>query len=170
VNDDRTRRRRLLGAIAAAVAGGPLLAGCTGDGGARTVGPAADSTATTAVGETEPNERTFDGWLDGVDDADALRDLTGESAAHVRVGAEGNGGYLAFAPVVVRLSPGTTVTWRWTGRGGAHNVVAEDDSFRSRLTGSDGTTFSHAFEDAGTYRYACTPHESMGMKGVVLVE
>lgn len=170
MNDAPTRRRRFLGGIAATVVGGPLLAGCTGDGGAQTAEPATDSPTTTAAGRTEPNDRTFDGWLNGVAGADTLTDLTGESAVRVRVGAEGNGGYLAFAPAVLRVSPGTTVTWEWTGRGGAHNVVAEDGSFQSQLTGSEGTTFSHAFESEGTYKYVCTPHRSMGMKGVVVVE
>lgn len=178
MNDTPTRRRRFLGGIAATLVGGPLLAGCTGDGGTQTVESAAeagattatDSSATTAAGRTEPNDRTFDGWLNGVSGADTLTDLTGEDAVRVRVGTEGNGGYLAFAPVVVRVSPGTTVTWEWTGRGGAHNVVAEDGSFQSQLTGSEGTTFSHTFESEGTYEYACTPHRSMGMKGVVVVE
>ncbi|MDS0295633.1 halocyanin domain-containing protein [Halogeometricum luteum] len=164
MNDERISRRRFLRGGAATLAAGPLLAGCLGGG------TGAEGGQTTARGDTEPNDRTFDGWLEGVANADTLVDRTDASDVRVRVGTEGNGGYFAFAPVVVRVSSGTTVTWEWTGAGGAHNVVAEDGSFRSELTGGEGTTFSHAFDASGVSKYACLPHQSMGMKGVVVVE
>ncbi|MDS0300816.1 halocyanin domain-containing protein [Halogeometricum sp. S1BR25-6] len=164
MNDERTSRRHLLRAVAAMLAAGPSLAGCVGGE------TGAEQAETTARGDTEPNDRTFDGWLEGVANADTLVDRTDASDVRVHVGTEGDGGYFAFAPVVVRVSPGTTVTWEWTGAGGAHNVVAEDGSFRSELTGGEGTTFSHAFDAPGVAKYACLPHQSMGMKGVVVVE
>jgi plastocyanin len=34
--------------------------------------------------------------------------------------------------------------------------------------GSD-VTFEHTFEETGTYRYLCVPHESLGMVGAVHV-
>lgn len=162
MHDEHASRRHLLRGVAATLAAGPLVAGCTG-------GEPADE-PTTAVGNTEPNDRTFDGWLKGVDGADTLVDRTDASAARVRVGTEENGGHLAFAPVVLRVSSGTTVTWEWTGYGGAHNVVAEDGSFRSELTGREGAVFSHAFDASGVAKYACLPHQSRGMKGVVVVD
>lgn len=167
MSDEPTRRRRVLRGIAATVGGGPLLAGCSGGG--ATPEPTAEQTATSA-GSTEPLDDTFGGWLNGVEDAGTLHDLTGQSEVRIRVGAQGNGGYFAFAPVVVRLSPGTAVTWEWTGRGGAHNVVAEDRSFESGLSSTEGTTFSQTFDENGVTKYGCTPHLSMGMKGVVVVE
>jgi plastocyanin len=40
-----------------------------------------------------------------------------------------------------------------------------------RVTTADaGFTYQHTFQSAGTVRYACTPHEALGMKGVVVVE
>lgn len=161
--DERVSRRRLLGGVATTLAAGPLLSGCVGGGGT------ANETVTPR-GDTEPNDRTFDGWLDGVEGSDTLVDRTDASDVRVRVGTEGNGGYFAFAPVVLRVSPGTTVTWEWTGAGSAHNVVAKDGSFRSELTGGEGTTFSHRFDAPGVAKYACLPHQSLGMKGVVVVE
>ncbi|MFC6976072.1 plastocyanin/azurin family copper-binding protein [Halomicroarcula sp. GCM10025709] len=37
------------------------------------------------------------------------------------------------------------------------------------LASSADTTYSHTFETEGTYRYVCTPHEGLGMKGAVVV-
>lgn len=98
-------------------------------------------------------------------------DLTDRDEVEVDVGTESNGGFLGFAPVAVQISPGTTVVWKWTGEGGAHNVVAKSNEFRSgNPIASDGTTFSHTFSETGVYQYFCTPHRRNGMKGAVIVE
>jgi halocyanin-like protein len=76
----------------------------------------------------------------------------------------------AFGPAGIRVPPGTTVTWRWSGHGDPANVVALDGSFDSGApVASEGTAFSHAFEDRGTYRYVSEPAESAGMRGAVVV-
>jgi hypothetical protein len=63
--------------------------------------------------------------------------------------------------------------WEWTGQGGAHNVVAENGAFDSgEPVGEEGTTFEYTFADAGegdVFRYACSPHRGVGMKGAVAV-
>jgi len=106
---------------------------------------------------------------------------------------------LGFAPRVVRVSPGTTVTWHWRTYDDPfpdffnqipHNVVALDGSFDSgppepAATASD---FSHTFTDPGLHRYFCDPHGSpqfhhsspgvpfqevineTGMRGAIIVE
>jgi halocyanin-like protein len=110
-------------------------------------------------------------WLDGVGNYDrTVVDATGESEVEITVGAEGNGGNLAFDPPAVRVSTGTTVVWTWTGAGGAHNVAAADGSFESELVSEEGHTFSRTFEEPGVVEYVCTPHETLGMKGAVVVE
>ncbi|AUV82304.1 halocyanin domain-containing protein [Salinigranum rubrum] len=113
---------------------------------------------------------SFDGWFDGVANFDGVSDRTGQSEVAVTVGAEGNGGAYAFAPAAVRVSPGTTVVWTWTGEGASHDVVAEDGRFESELVAEEDHTFSHTFEGSGTVKYACTPHRALGMKGAVVVE
>jgi halocyanin-like protein len=110
----------------------------------------------------------IEGYVEGANNYDGeVQDMTGEDSVTVSVGA-GNG--LAFDPVAIEISPGTTVTWEWTGEGGAHNVVAEDESFDSgsAKSGSD-VTFEHSFEEAGDYNYYCTPHKSAGMLGGIRV-
>ena len=60
---------------------------------------------------------------------------------------------LAFSPAAIQVDSGTTVTWEWTGEGGAHNVVHEDGEFESDLQEEDGATFEHTFEEEGNFLY-----------------
>jgi halocyanin-like protein len=106
-------------------------------------------------------------WFANTDNADSVADRTGQDAVTVRVGTEANGASFGFGPAAVRVDPGTTVTWEWTGAGNQHNVVADDGSYESDLKG-DGV-FESTFESVGASRYVCTPHESVGMKGAVIV-
>lgn len=112
-------------------------------------------------------------------------DATDVDEVFVMVGADGNNGPFAFNPPVVLVEPGTTITWEWTGEGGPHNVVHvtnADPEHDEQLFNSDdatdvptpeeeGTTFEFTFEDEhqGYYPYVCEPHESLQMKGVVVV-
>ena len=138
-----------------------------GAAGTAAAGVALGSAGTTAAQSGE--NAAYGGWFEGVQNFDGTVDKTGQSEVTVTVGAQGNGGSFAFGPAAVRIDPGTTVTWEWTGAGGSHNVVAEDGSFESELVGESGHTFSHTFESEGTTKYACVPHKPMGMKGAVVV-
>ena len=64
-----------------------------------------------------------------------------------------------FSPKTLTISVGETVTWVFADRGMAHNVVADDNSFRSQLT--ETGQFTHTFDTAGTFTYHCTPHPDM---------
>lgn len=95
----------------------------------------------------------------------------GGSTKTVKVGAQGNGGYFAFAPEELTVAPGTTVVWKWTGKGGGHNVVADDGAFDSGSPVPDaGTTFKHTFSETGEFPYHCVPHKSLGMVGTITVK
>jgi hypothetical protein len=61
------------------------------------------------------------------------------------------------------------VGWEWTGKGGSHDVSADDGSFASEMVGEAGHTFERTFEQTGVSKYVCTPHQAMGMKGAVVV-
>lgn len=157
------RRRALLRTLGGLA--GVSLAGCSSDGG-RT---ATESTypeyadVPESVDEYLSDTSNFDGT--GVDRTDA-------EEVSVTVGARGNGGYLAFDPAVVAISPGTTVVWTWSGRGGRHNVASPDDHeplYSGPAISSDSETYAYTFEDSGTYRYVCNPHRFMGMKGAIIV-
>jgi len=80
------------------------------------------------------------------------------AGASVRVGDD------FFRAKTVRITKGSTVTWRWVGSD-SHNVVFR--GFKSRLQNKG--TYKHRFMRAGTYRYVCTIHEDSGMTGKVIV-
>ena len=148
--DARLGRRRLLQAGAGVVGAGLVGTGATG----------------TAAAQSGP----FGGWMGDVGNYDGVVDATGRSEVTVTVGASGNGGNFAFGPAAVQVDPGTTVLWEWNGKGGQHNVVAEEGGdFESELTAEAGITFEQTFESEGVVKYYCTPHRALGMKGVVVV-
>jgi halocyanin-like protein len=122
-------------------------------------------------GKTVPK---FGSYLEDANlyDGSNVKDVRGEDSVTVSVGA-GDG--LAFDPPAIWVSPGTTVTWEWTGEGGGHNVIANDDGAASFESGDpvseEGATFEYQFAegDAGITNYHCAPHEGQGMKGSVAV-
>lgn len=137
--------------------------------------PDADDGMKGAVIVREPpatGNSEVDQWIVDSDNFDGtVVDKTGADAATITVGAPGNGGAFAFAPPVVRVSADTTVRWKWTGNGGAHNVVFQDiDLGSGGPVPEPGVHFEHSFDETGTYRYACAPHRALGMKGVVIVD
>ena len=89
---------------------------------------------------------------------------------------------LTFQPSTVEIAAGETVEWR-----NASNIVhtvtanpasASDSSFVSLPPGvqpfdsgpiAAGGTFSRTFDVAGRYDYFCIPHQTMGMRGTVIV-
>jgi halocyanin-like protein len=144
------RRTFLRGAGGIAIAS--VIAGCmTGSSGSSSSG-------------NEPS--SVDDWLSETKNYDGTtKDRTGTKSVMVEVGPKGN--EYVFAPAAIKISPGTTVTWKWIGDG-THNVVASDEQFNSGSPES-GATFEHTFETSGTFYYYCAPHKSMGMKGAVIV-
>jgi plastocyanin len=90
-----------------------------------------------------------------------------------------DGGY-HFEPHVVRVNVGGTVTWH--NESGSHSTTAyhsDNDqpqlvpdgaaAWDSGIVSEQGATFEHTFETEGVYHYYCTPHESLGMIGSVIV-
>jgi plastocyanin/glucose/arabinose dehydrogenase len=76
---------------------------------------------------------------------------------------------IAFVPQSITVATGTTVTWTNTDLI-QHTVTWDDRSVDSGLL-SEGQTFSHTFDQPGTYGYFCIPHGSpgAGMFGTVVV-
>ena len=78
-----------------------------------------------------------------------------------------------FIPNPVTISVGETVTWENTDNA-AHTVTSgspadgPDGVFDSSLIMAGGATFSHTFDDVGTYDYFCMVHP--WMQGSVIVE
>jgi plastocyanin len=77
----------------------------------------------------------------------------------------------SFDPSCIKILAGETVTWTNTGMA-SHTVTSDSGapvSFDSHALGDSGT-FSFTFNSAETVKYHCTPHESLGMKGTVIVQ
>ena len=151
-------RREYLQAVG--VVGAVAVAGCLASG------DPGDDDGTVYV----PTEPDYRGWFDGVSTYKGTVDARGQSDVTIDVGVSGANGSYYFGPAAVAVSPGTTVTWRWTGKGGTHNVVSDAGVFDSgSLVQKAGTTFSYTFEEPRIYKYYCEPHKSLGMRGAVFV-
>jgi plastocyanin len=86
-------------------------------------------------------------------DAPLLQRKAPESAPGVSIAG------FSFAPTVLRISVGTTVTWT-NNDPTPHTITADDGSFESREI-KVGGTFGRTFDRAGTFSYHCTIHPSM---------
>jgi halocyanin-like protein len=136
-----------------------------GDGNSSDSGNSGGGNSSSSSGQPD-----FGGYLGDVGNFDGtVVDARGQEEATVEVGVEANGGNLGFGPPAVHVDNGATVVWRWTGEGGAHNVVDEGGAFESELTAEGGFSFEHTFDEDGVYNYFCQPHQSLGMKGSVVV-
>jgi len=187
-------RRRLLAVTGSALA--TALAGCATGGGGTTTADSTSGGATTAPESDEPTASTTsaDGSTTGEAPTDATstnsstdatttessttdpstETATGGETTSVTVGPDGD---FRFAPDVVRIAVGDTVTWEWAS--GGHNVVPTAQPGGADWGGTEdgsGTTYaaghehSHTFTVAGRYEYHCAPHQSLGMTGSVVVE
>ncbi|WP_231185855.1 halocyanin domain-containing protein [Haladaptatus sp. DYF46] len=177
-NPSDESRRTYIKASSALLTGG-FLAGCT-SGEAETEDSketeddkeTEDGNSTSNDTATESGSSLSDDAVEYLSDArsysgDGPEDYTGRTEVEVENGGGSRG--KAFDPAAIRIDAGTTVVWKWTGRGGKHDVVAVDGSFESELVESSSKTFSHTFEETGETLYNCSEHEDKGMKGVVVV-
>ncbi|MEX2467504.1 MAG: plastocyanin/azurin family copper-binding protein [Gemmatimonadota bacterium] len=77
---------------------------------------------------------------------------------------------LTFSPATVTISSGTTI--RWVSQSDmTHTVTPEGHSeWSSASLTASGQTFTHTFDDTGTFDYFCEPHLAQGMTGTITVE
>lgn len=77
-------------------------------------------------------------------------------------------GHNRLSPAELSISVGDTVTFKNLDRmPGGHSVAADDGSFRSPALDA-GASWSHTFEEAGTYPYKIVEHP--GTTGTIEVE
>lgn len=93
---------------------------------------------------------------------------SGEDAVGVRMGADER-----FHPTVVEVPVGGTVTWRNDGAG-PHTATAigQDREPTGRFDSGEVTgtgTYSHTFDEPGSFLYQCELHGHREMIGVVEV-
>jgi halocyanin-like protein len=139
-------------------------------------GAAAAAGATTATAGTAAAQEEQPVWPSGASSGNvgSYQDARGESEVTVQVGAGDQG--LAFDPTLLWVDTGTTITWEWTGNGGAHNVKTVEGGGPASLdsgdpVGEEGATYEYetSEDDAGITHYHCVPHTSVGMHGGLAV-
>ena len=152
-------RRSLLKIVNTAVAGGvTILAGCS-----RSSNKNGDTRSSTDTQESNSNSGGSD-----------------RTSNTIRMVTEGDDHY--FDPIGLFVGEGDTVTFKL--QSGAHSATAykggnilvsetrfpEDaKAFTSKTLTKQGATYTHTFQEAGTYDYFCIPHKSQGMVGRVVV-
>ena len=169
MTDSLTRRRMLQLTGGAAVVG---LAGCTGT---------QDNNSEAAGGSpTESGHDETSTESGHSDDEDSHDEAVGAPSDTAEVNMITEDGDYHFEPHVVRVNVGGTVTWH--NESGSHSTTAyhsDNDqpqlvpdgaaSWDSGIVSEQGATFEHTFETEGVYHYYCTPHETLGMIGSVIV-
>ena len=71
----------------------------------------------------------------------------------------------AFAPAILTVTAGTTVTWK-NEDDSPHRIGDQNGTFKSAALDTDDT-FSHTFAAPGEYPYICTMHPYMVGKIIV---
>lgn len=133
-------------------------------------GGESDSGSSSDSGSESESDDPVDEHLAETENYDGtVEDFTGEDEVTVQVASEDEPQFV-FDPPAIRIDAGTTVIWEWSGQAGAHNVVEVDGAFGSEIYDEAGTTFSHTFEESGTYLYICEPHAALGQNGAIVVE
>ncbi|AZQ13827.1 MULTISPECIES: plastocyanin/azurin family copper-binding protein [Halorubrum] len=136
----------------------------TAGGAAGVAGATAATTGTAAAQEEQPV------WPSGASSGNvgSYQDARGESEVTVQVGAGDQG--LAFDATLLWVDPGTTITFEWTGAGGAHNVQTVEGGGPAALdsgdpVGEEGATYEYetSEDDVGITHYHCVPHTAVGM-------
>lgn len=73
-----------------------------------------------------------------------------------------------FKPDKITIEPGTTVEWINTAKM-SHTVTDENAAWDSGSL-KPGEKFSHRFDQKGTFKYICIPHEEAQMTGTIIVK
>ena len=81
-----------------------------------------------------------------------------------------DGQKMVYSADIARIETGTTITWIPTSKG--HNVefIAGPDGWDLPKKSKNNKEVSITFDVPGVYLYQCTPHATMGMIGLVVVE
>ncbi|QRV16626.1 hypothetical protein JMJ58_07050 [Haloterrigena salifodinae] len=169
---DRLSRRTILGITSGAIGSG--IAGClTGNSqeddttGHDHTDNHSDEGDHNESQDEETHSHGHGGELDSPSAEAEVTMATTESGAH-------------FEPHVVWIETGGRVTW--INESGSHSTTAyhpdneepqlvpdEAAAWDSGVLSAQEATFDHTFETEGVYHYYCTPHETAGMIGSVIV-
>jgi plastocyanin len=78
-----------------------------------------------------------------------------------------SGSNYSFKPRTITISKGQTVTWKWVN--GSHTVTFVKGTYDKTLNKANPRR-TRTFKRAGTFKYYCRFHRSLGMTGKVVVQ
>ena len=81
----------------------------------------------------------------------------------------GGRGPFEFAPADYNFSVGETVNFTFVAESQFHTFTVSDLGMDVAVDGGATVNFSHTFDTAGEFVLICTPHLSLGMKGLITV-
>ena len=81
-----------------------------------------------------------------------------------------DGAKMVYSEDIARIDVGDTITWVPTSKG--HNVhfIAGPEGWDLPKKSKNNKEVSITFDTPGMYLYQCTPHASMGMIAIVIVD
>lgn len=173
MTDLRTRRRYLK---SVGIAGAVGFAGCSSDGDSKLKVGDDPTSGTATTGPTPTNQpdigaQLANGYLSNVDGYDgSVVSAVSHSRVRILVGADTGGTESAFAPVALRIRTGTTVVWKWTGRGEAHSVISRREGFEDGEHDTAGETYEYTFDEPGLFRYFCGEHRGAERGAIHVVD
>jgi len=77
---------------------------------------------------------------------------------------------LRFNPGTVTVPVGTTVTWINNDPQGLPHTSTSDSGLWDSGNMAVGQSYSHTFNQPGTFAYHCTLHQAQGMTGTIVVQ
>ena len=81
-----------------------------------------------------------------------------------------DGQKMVYGTDIARVEVGTTITWIQTSKGHKVEFIAGPDGWDMPKKSKNGKEVSITFNQPGVYLYQCTPHKTMGMIALVVVE
>lgn len=161
------------------------LAGCSGgqaqsDGGSESTEEHSESNGHNETESHDDSEDKHSEEEEGHGEDSHHDQEIGEPTETAQVNMITTDGTYHFDPHAARVEVGGTVTFH--NESGSHSATAyhpDNDqpqlvpggatSWDSSLLSEAGAKFEHTFETEGVYHYYCTPHETAGMIGSIIV-
>ena len=81
----------------------------------------------------------------------------------------GKSGEYVYDPAEFTFKRGQQVTFVLTSEGEFHTFTVEELEIDVHVDAWKSKALTYTFDEPGTYKLVCTPHETLGMTGVITV-
>ena len=82
----------------------------------------------------------------------------------------GGSGTYVFDPDKMTFSVGDSISFTFKAETEFHTFTVDDLDIDVEVDGGETVTFTHTFDQAGTFELICIPHVSLGMMGEITVQ